>query len=131
MAQVFKKTYPNNPVHLSTGKGVRFEDFGNNTGFYVTDDPAIISEFADCMKAGRGGIRLSTMAEYEAAVKKKQNSPALRANSILEKQTAGLVTIALPATAPAVVAPVVEEAVVKPVVPAKAPEPKVGKRATS
>lgn len=130
MAQVFKKSAPNNPVSLSTGKAMRFEDFGNNTGYLVTDDPVIISEFNRCISEGRGGLSVVSMEEYQAAVKKKQTSPVSRASSFREVQTAGLVTIVLPPTAPAAAAPaeVPVELLDKPVVPAKAPEPKIGKR---
>lgn len=128
MPNVYKKRSPNNPVNLTTGKSIRFEDFGV-FGFYVTDDPMIIAEFDICMKAGRGGVQLSTMDEYQEAIKKKLNSPISSNKSIREIQTSGLVTILqIPtATVPEVVVAESAAAVVdKPV--AASQEPRVGRR---
>lgn len=130
MAQVFKKLYPQSPVNMTTGKTIRFEDFGNNTGYIVTDDPQIIQELTLCMKDGRGGISPSSIEEYQAAVKKKLTSPASNNKLFRENQTSGLITIAVP---PVVASPVVpaiagnEVALEVTVLPASV-TPKVGKR---
>ncbi len=93
MLSVYKKRYPANAVSLSTGKSIKFEDIGG-LGFYRTDDPAIIADFEAAMKASRGGIEVSTQAEYDAAVKKKPNS--LKSNARWnELQTSGIV-VSLP-----------------------------------
>lgn len=101
MTRVFKKRYPKNLLHLSTGKSLPFEDFGDY-GFLKTSDPVIINELELAMKASRGGVQESNESEYEEASKKKLNSPPsqLRWNEV---QTSGkLSTPRLPQIAPAV-----------------------------
>jgi len=127
----FKKSFPQNPVSLSNGRSVRFEDFGNNLGFYKTDDPVTIAEFKLCQQQSRGGIENSSEEEYNEAVKKKPLSLSYSRGSIEERQTSGLVTNpqllppntpkldASPAAVAGPSAPVVDEA---------PPEPKVVKR---
>lgn len=129
----FKKRSPLNPVNLSTGRGIRFQDVGGDMGFYTTEDPAIIAEFQAAMAAGRGGVQLSSPEEFAEAEKKKIPSLNSQLNStvIKELQTAGKISPGLiPAFPPALVAvdPVVEVAKVEPAVPVAAPVPKVVKR---
>lgn len=134
MPTVFKKRYPNNPLNLSTGKSITFEDTGDNFGYLLTDDPATIAEFDKCIAGQRGGLSRSTQAEYEAAVKKKSDSPRLNGLLHRELQTSGLIvtppvaapveSVAEPVDSPKPVEPAVAEA------PAAVATPKVGKRST-
>lgn len=127
MATIYKKRFPNNPVNTSLGRPLLFEDIGDGFGFLTTDDPLVIKELNAAVSAGRGGVSLSSQAEYDEALKKKSNSPKLNSfNKLREQQTSGLVTVVVqPDGAPVVpsVAAVVEPA--KPIVP---PSPRVAKR---
>lgn len=128
MPTVYKKRYPNNPLSLSTGKSIAFEDTGDSFGYLITDDPTIIAEFDKCIAGQRGGLSRSTQAEYDEAIKKKSNSPPLNALWHRELQTSGQVVAAQPVEVP--VAYAAEPVADKPV---PAPEavvatPKVGKR---
>lgn len=87
---VYRKRYPKNSVSLSSGKSIKFEDFGE-FGFFITEDPKIISEFDKAMAEHRGGVQLSSKEEYDEAIKKKPTSlPSQQRWN--ETQTAGLVT---------------------------------------
>lgn len=130
--RVFKKRAPKTSVCLSNGTFVLFEDVGNDTGFHVTEDPMVISEFEACMKVGRGGVENSNMDEYQAAIKKKTPYKASNNKLIREEQTAGLVTIPV---VPVVASPAVSDAeLIKKLevtfTPIGTAEPKVGKRSS-
>lgn len=128
MASVYKKRYPANPISLSTGKPIYFEDLGADTGFLVTSDPLVIAEFQVCMANGSGGIQPSSQEEYDSAVKKKPSLPKLMPGSKhRELQTSGLVLQA--EASPAVSVAVQAAAVISPITPLPVPaEPRVGKR---
>lgn len=127
----YKKRSPNNPVGLSTGRGVRFEDFGNDTGYFKTEDSLIITEFKACMAAGRGGIQEVTQDEYDDAVKKKLPLRNYMQGFIREIQTSGLISVPLPQEPQAEVAfravRDIEVAKAAPV-STNSPEPKITKR---
>lgn len=137
MANVYKKKYPANPINLSNGKPILFEDMGDSFGFLVTTDPQIITEFNLCISQQRGGLTASTQAEYDEALKKKPSSP--RSTGLLhrELQTAGLITINLGQPDEVRAASVeathgvktIEPEPEKPRGPVVPPQPKLGKRA--
>lgn len=91
MVTVYKKRHPTNPVSLSTGKHIVFEDLGQGYGFYQTDNPAIIAEFATLMSERRGGVEVSSAQEYADELKKKSNSLNSSDWQIFGTQASGLV----------------------------------------
>lgn len=91
MVTVYKKRHPNNPVSLSTGKQIVFEDLGQGYGFYQTDNPTVIAEFATLMSERRGGVELSSTAEYADELKKKSNSLNSNGSQMFGTQTSGLI----------------------------------------
>lgn len=133
----FKKYTPQNPLRLSTGKSIKFEDMDGTIGFHVTSDPLVVSEFQRCIAENRGGLEVSNQSEYDAAVKKKTDSPALKASLFREHQTSGIIIPSLLVTKAPVASPVVGNGESNGVIGRAAPivlpegekpEPKVSKR---
>lgn len=91
MVTVYKKRHPTNPVSLSTGKHIVFEDLGQGYGFYQTDNPSVIAEFATLMSEHRGGVELSSPQEYADELKKKSNSLTSSGSQMFGMQTSGLI----------------------------------------
>lgn len=139
MLTFYKKRHPKNPVYLTVGTPVQFEDLGMGYGYFQTSDATIIEKLNALIAEHKGGVETSSQVEYDAALKKKPDSAKFNGSLIREQQTAGLVLpdlASLVASAEAAksakenaeVAETTFRAAIAAATPPATPEPKLGKR---
>lgn len=85
----YKKFNPSVMVHLSNGRGIKFDTLDNILGFYATDNPGIISEFETCMREQRGGVMEISQEDFDEQYgSKKKLSPNFRPKPLNREEIA-------------------------------------------
>jgi hypothetical protein len=64
MIKYYKCLYPRQKRYLTDGSFIQFDDVGNNTGIFATDNEAAQREILLMQKSNRGGITDITEAEF-------------------------------------------------------------------
>ena len=127
----FKKSSPRTPIWSPNGDAIHFHSVDGKTGYYQTDDSAVLAQLDKCMAEGRGGLKETTAEDYDANwTKKKQSSTRFAPRSALEAIGGGVASDTMMGRVIPPLAPPAEAE--KPVPPAE-PKPvpvkaRVGKR---
>lgn len=88
----FKKPSPRTKVVLPDGRtGIEFWTFDGTSGYFETQNMAIVEHFLDCMRKNRYGITEVAQLEYEEAEKKKAKSGPFRQPLREEMGSSGVV----------------------------------------
>lgn len=80
MPHYFFKELVATPLYLPEGVKVKFDDIGDASGIFRTDDPKVGEEILK--HVGRGGVSELTQDQYEELLKKK---PGLRSPGVSER----------------------------------------------
>lgn len=73
----FYKELVSTALYLPDGGRVKFDDIGDHTGLFATDDEKMGNELEAAVRSGKGGVSEITETEYGELIKKKRGLPSL------------------------------------------------------